>query len=111
MFQVPLNLSTDKYKTAIELVVELVRVADAYDSLKMLTMPIENHLARFYQSSVAKDLEDNYQQLLHIAMKLQTTRLFRGVICRAIPSEHYSEFHVLQRRDHYRREDSRHRET
>ena len=73
-------------------------MADAYDRLEMLTTPMENHLARFYQSSIAKDLEDNYQRLLYIATKLQTKWLFREVICRIIPSEHYSKFKYFSER-------------
>lgn len=94
IFHEPLNLQSQDFGTVVRLVYNLVRVADAYDTLKLLTIPIENVFARYYKGDITTMYKDHYQELVFVATKINTKWLFREVVCRIIPdpSERREEF-------------------
>jgi len=100
MFHVPLDVPSDDFQTAINLVFDLVMIGDAYDCLDLLTCHIENHFARCYETNIAELSQNNYQNLLYIATKIHSKWLFRQIVCRIIPdprdqipiSKYFSEF-------------------
>lgn len=52
MFNKYLDFCTNRFSTVLGAVERLVAIADGYDSLSTLTMPLENLLASYYEKAI-----------------------------------------------------------
>ena len=81
LYHESLDLSEHIFAKLMNLLDDVVRIADAYGSLSTFQMPIRLAFEPF-RSALSKSCDKNYLRLLFIAMKIRFAWLFKLVICR-----------------------------
>lgn len=81
---IPLAIDPSNFEYVVKSIYTLVRVADAYDSLSVVSMPVENFLIRYHSSDIERYSNANYKELLNIAMKIHSRWLLKEIVSRII---------------------------
>ncbi|KAF6220184.1 hypothetical protein HO133_003315 [Letharia lupina] len=81
---IPLAIDPSNFEYVVKSIYTLVRVADAYDSLSVVSMPVENYLIRYHSSDIERFSNANYKELLNIAMKIHSRWLLKEIVSRII---------------------------
>lgn len=80
----PLAIESSKFKYVVDSIHHLVCVADAYDSLSVVSMPVENFLIRHHRSDIKRLCNVDCKKLLNIVMKIRSGWLLKEIVCRII---------------------------
>ena len=81
---IPLATDPSNFENAVKSIHTLVRIADAYDSLTVVSMPVENFLIRNYSLDLKRFSNAMNAELCDIAMKIRSRWLLKEIGCRII---------------------------
>ena len=88
MHHIPLVIDSRDFHYVVKSIHTLVCVADAYDSLSVISTPIESFLILHHRLDIGEPFERfsdvNYKELLIIAMKIRSRWLLKEIVCRLI---------------------------
>ncbi len=84
MHHIPLAIDPSDFEYVVKSIYSLIRVADAYDSLSIMSTPVENFLIRYHSSNIERLSNTSYKELLAIAMKIRSRGLLKEIVCRII---------------------------
>ena len=96
MHHIPLAIDPSDFEYVVKSIHSLVCVGDAYDSLSIMSTPVENFLIRYHSSNIETLSNTNYKKLLAIAMKIRSRWLLREIVCRIIGDPLWED-HDLER--------------
>lgn len=81
---IPLVIDSSDFQYVVHSIHALVCVADAYDSLSVISTPVESLLILHHRSDIERFSDINYKELLIIAMKIRSRWLLKEIVCRLI---------------------------
>ena len=84
LFHQPLSDSNLLSGSLLDSLRHLVSVADAYQSLHVVAVPIDHHMVVHVLPDIAQFYFKKPQELLYLAIRLKCKWLFREVVCRLI---------------------------
>lgn len=93
---IPLAIDPSNFENAIKSIYALVRTADAYDSLTVVSMPVENFLIRNHSLDLENLSGTMYKELVDIAMKIRSHWLLKEIGCRIIADPRWDD-HDIER--------------
>lgn len=89
IFHEPLDLAAYQFDDVIATLKGIMDIADAYDSLAILTMPVDLYF-RTVPKAMAELSRRHYQDLLQLAVATKSAFLFKEAGCRLIGDLSYS---------------------
>lgn len=96
MHHISLAIDPSNFENAIKSIHALVRTADAYDSLTVVSMPVENFLIRNHSLDLENVSHTIYKELVDIAMKIRSHWLLKEIGCRIIADPRWDD-HDIER--------------
>ena len=81
---IPLAIDPSNFENAVKSIHTLVRIADAYDSLTVVSTPVENFLILNYGLDLERFSNAMNAELCDIAMKIRSRWLLKEIGCRII---------------------------
>ena len=94
MHHIPLAIDPSNFENAVKSIHTLVRIADAYDSLTVVSMPVDNFLIRNYGLNIERLSNSMCKELLEIAMKICSRWLFKEIGCRIIADPRWDDHDI-----------------
>lgn len=80
----PLAIDPSNFEYVLMSIDTIVCVADAYDSLSVVSVPVEIFLIRYRSSDIEGSSNVNHKEILNIAMKIRSRWLLKEIFCRII---------------------------
>lgn len=94
MHHVPLVIDPSSFQCVVKSIYTLVCVADAYDSLSVISMPVESFLILHHRSDIDRFYDVNYKEPLIIAMKIRSRWLLKEIVCRLIADPQWNDYDI-----------------
>lgn len=91
---IPLAIDPSNFENAVKSIHTLVRIADAYDSLAVVSTPVENFLILSYGLDLKRFSNAMNAELLDIAMKIRSRWLLKEIGCRIIADPRWDDHDI-----------------
>lgn len=98
MYHKPLDHPKDTLKDTVELLFTITRLADAYGSLSILTVPVE-HAFRRLEPSIITSSSEHLGKLVYIATKARSFWLLRETVCRIVGDPSWPDYRISNELD------------